>query len=91
MTFFVSFTSDHDEASGTPAGSAGRHSLSDKEEAILRWLAQGQPNKLIARSLGITEATVKVHCKSIYRKLRVANRTQAAVWWHHICRSRAGR
>jgi two-component system nitrate/nitrite response regulator NarL len=35
---------------------------------------------MIARKCGITEATVKVHMKSILRKIQVANRTQAAVW-----------
>jgi two-component system nitrate/nitrite response regulator NarL len=35
---------------------------------------------MIARSCDITEATVKVHMKSILRKIQVANRTQAAVW-----------
>jgi two-component system nitrate/nitrite response regulator NarL len=35
---------------------------------------------MIARECGITEATVKVHMKSILRKIRVGNRTQAAIW-----------
>ena len=37
-------------------------------------------NKMIARTLDIAEATVKVHMKSILRKIRVANRTQGAIW-----------
>jgi two-component system nitrate/nitrite response regulator NarL len=40
----------------------------------------GSSNKIIARNLDITEATIKVHVKAILRKIRVANRTQAAVW-----------
>jgi two-component system nitrate/nitrite response regulator NarL len=40
----------------------------------------GDANKVISRRLNITEATVKVHIKAILRKLRVANRTQAAIW-----------
>lgn len=54
--------------------------LSDREEQILRCLVAGLPNKLIARELGIAETTVKVHVKSVLRKVRAANRTQAAMW-----------
>ena len=54
--------------------------LSDREVQILRCLISGDANKLIARRLDITEATVKVHIKAILRKLRVMNRTQAAIW-----------
>lgn len=54
--------------------------LSDREIEILRCLISGDANKLIARRLLITEATVKVHIKAILRKLRVMNRTQAAIW-----------
>ena len=41
---------------------------------------KGHANKVIARTCDITEATVKVHMKSILRKIRVDNRTQAAIW-----------
>jgi two-component system, NarL family, nitrate/nitrite response regulator NarL len=54
--------------------------LSNREQAILKELTQGASNKHIARSLGIAEATIKVHVKSLLRKLRVSNRTQAAIW-----------
>ncbi|WP_249779424.1 helix-turn-helix domain-containing protein [Bradyrhizobium sediminis] len=54
--------------------------LSERETQILDGLVQGHANKTIARSCDITEATVKVHMKSILRKIQVANRTQAAVW-----------
>jgi len=43
-------------------------------------LTEGAPNKSIARQLGITEATVKIHVKSLIRKIGVQNRTQAALW-----------
>jgi two-component system nitrate/nitrite response regulator NarL len=55
-------------------------SLSARERQILHCLVDGLPNKLIARQLGITESTVKVHLKVLLRKLRIQNRTQAAVW-----------
>ena len=57
-----------------------RHGLSEREEQILRDLVEGLSNKIIARKLDIAEATVKVHMKSILRKIRVANRTQGAIW-----------
>lgn len=57
--------------------------LSEREAQILGCLVEGAPNKQIARGLGITEATVKVHIKGLLRKLRVNNRTQAAVWGLH--------
>ena len=54
--------------------------LSPQEKVILRCLIEGDSNKDIARKIDITEATVKVHVKAILRKIRVQNRTQAAVW-----------
>jgi two-component system nitrate/nitrite response regulator NarL len=58
---------------------AGSH-LSQREMQILRHLLSGDSNKLIGLRLGITEATVKVHLKSLLRKIGVSNRTQAAIW-----------
>ncbi|QFU10339.1 Response regulator protein VraR [Rhodobacteraceae bacterium THAF1] len=54
--------------------------LSAKEMVVIRCLAKGYCNKEISRSVGIAEATTKVHVKAIMRKLGVSNRTQAAVW-----------
>jgi two-component system, NarL family, nitrate/nitrite response regulator NarL len=54
--------------------------LSSREENILRCIGEGDPNKIIARKIGIAEGTVKVHVKAILRKIRVGNRTQAAIW-----------
>ncbi|MES0217226.1 response regulator transcription factor [Mesorhizobium sp. C280B] len=54
--------------------------LSNRENCILRRLIEGKSNKAIAREINIAEATVKVHVKAILRKIRVRNRTQAAVW-----------
>jgi two-component system nitrate/nitrite response regulator NarL len=54
--------------------------LSPREGQIVKLLESGASNKLIAREIGITEATVKVHLKSIQRKLGLANRTQVAMW-----------
>jgi len=57
-----------------------RSPLSPRERAILNCLELGLPNKTIARNLDMAEATVKVHLKSVLRKINVGNRTQAAVW-----------
>ena len=54
--------------------------LSPRERDVLCCLMAGYPNKLIARQLDVCEATVKVHVKAILRKLKVQNRTQAAIW-----------
>jgi two-component system nitrate/nitrite response regulator NarL len=54
--------------------------LSERELQILQCLAQGDSNKTIANRLDITEATVKVHVKSLLRKIQATNRTQAAIW-----------
>jgi DNA-binding NarL/FixJ family response regulator len=56
--------------------------LSTREKSILRCLIEGDSNKRIARKINIAEATVKVHVKAILRKIRVQNRTQAAIWGH---------
>ena len=54
-------------------------SLTPREFEILRHLAEGQSNKEIARDLGITDGTVKLHVRSILRKLEVRSRVEAAV------------
>ena len=53
--------------------------LSPRELDILRGIARGESNKLIARQLGIAETTVKIHVQHELRKLNVASRVQAAV------------
>ncbi|MCW2240159.1 LuxR C-terminal-related transcriptional regulator [Azospirillum canadense] len=57
-----------------------RKGVSQREAQILRCLLNGDSNKLIANQLNITEATVKVHLKSLLRKIDASNRTQAAIW-----------
>jgi two-component system nitrate/nitrite response regulator NarL len=54
--------------------------LSGREGQILCKLLLGHSNKMIARELAISEATVKVHLKALLRKLKARNRTQAAIW-----------
>lgn len=54
--------------------------MSTREMEILFRLANGDSNKVIARLFDLSEATVKVHVKAILKKLRLLNRTQAAIW-----------
>ncbi|MCD9493588.1 response regulator [Photobacterium carnosum] len=54
-------------------------SLTERENQILQEVAKGHSNKVIADSLFISEATVKVHMKSLLRKLQVKSRTAATV------------
>jgi two-component system, NarL family, nitrate/nitrite response regulator NarL len=61
------------------ATAEGAH-LSDRELQILGCLVEGASNKMIANRLSVTEATIKVHVKSILRKINAQNRTQAAIW-----------
>jgi DNA-binding NarL/FixJ family response regulator len=55
--------------------------LSPRELETLELVAKGLPNKQIGRKLDITEATVKAHITSIFRRIGVENRTQAARWF----------
>ena len=61
-------------------GEAGpqRAALTDRQIEVLRRVSQGQPNKTIARDLGLSEKTVKAHITAIFKALNVVNRTQAA-------------
>jgi DNA-binding NarL/FixJ family response regulator len=63
----------------TAPGPANGSGLTDRQLEVIRLLAKGQSNKEIARELGITEGTVKVHLLSVFRVLGVRNRTAAVV------------
>jgi two-component system, NarL family, nitrate/nitrite response regulator NarL len=57
-------------------------SLTEREREILECLANGLNNKTIARALGISDTTVKVHIKHLLSKLKLTSRLEAAVWAH---------
>ena len=63
-----------------PTGQVQFSSLTKREKEVLRQIAKGQSNKMIARKLGITEGTVKVHVKNLLHKLGLRSRVEAAVW-----------
>lgn len=57
-----------------------REALTKRETEILKLVARGHPNKIIARELGISEPTIKAHLSSLFSKLNVSSRTQAALF-----------
>ncbi|ARD60580.1 two-component system response regulator NarL [Kosakonia radicincitans DSM 16656] len=59
-----------------------RANRATSERDILKLIAQGLPNKMIARRLDITESTVKVHVKHMLKKMKLKSRVEAAVWVH---------
>ncbi|MDN6887603.1 response regulator transcription factor [Variovorax sp. CAN2819] len=65
--------------SGTQTLEHLRNVLTERQVEVLQLLSQGKPNKLIGRSLGISEGTVKIHLAAIFRALNVRNRTEAVV------------
>jgi len=62
-------------ASGEPASTP----LTPKEVEVLRLVAMGRPNRQIARELFVSELTIKTHLNSIYQKLQVRGRVDAAL------------
>ncbi|MBV8961845.1 MAG: response regulator transcription factor [Hyphomicrobiales bacterium] len=69
-----------ENASASGAASNKGATLSAQEKCVLRCLAEGHSNKVIANKINIAVATVKVHVNSIFRKIGTSNRTQAAIW-----------
>lgn len=67
------------EAPALASPAAALALLTPRQRDVLRALSRGQPNKLIARELGLTEGTVKIHIAAILRALQARNRTEAVV------------
>jgi two-component system nitrate/nitrite response regulator NarL len=70
----ISSPQDPRSQSGDPVDNI----LTARQIEILAFLCEGQPNKSIARKLGVSEKTIKAHITAIFKSLRVVNRTQAA-------------
>jgi two-component system, NarL family, response regulator DegU len=66
-------------SNGHRKGQRSPNGLTQRENDILALLAEGQSNRQIAQGLFLSEKTVKAHLAAVYRKLDVANRTQAAM------------
>jgi two-component system nitrate/nitrite response regulator NarL len=69
-----------DSRSGNGALINAQKNLTEREKQILQCLLNAYSNKHIARALNISEGTVKVHLKSLMKKISAGNRTQAALW-----------
>ena len=65
---------------GNPPKDVNVAGLTERECEILKYIAKGKSNKVIAHELEISEGTVKVHVKHILRKLNLRSRVEAAVW-----------
>jgi regulatory LuxR family protein len=63
---------------------AGYHAINKAEELVILPYGSGEIEQGHRLSAMQTEATVKVHVKAIFRKIRVKNRTQAAIWALHL-------
>lgn len=61
-------------------GTRAESQLTEREREVLLLVREGLANKQIARRLGIAERTVKAHLTSVYQRLGVTDRTQAALW-----------
>ena len=73
------FLSDAASSRVNATPSSGTLGLTPRQAEVLALLARGMPNKSIARELGLSEATVKVHLLAIFRVLQARNRTEAVV------------
>jgi DNA-binding NarL/FixJ family response regulator len=68
------------ESLRTPSARDTLRRLTSREVEVLRLLGEGEPNKLIASALGISERTTRTHVSNILSKLGLSSRTQAALW-----------
>jgi DNA-binding NarL/FixJ family response regulator len=62
-----------------PAAAARHSGFTDRQMDVVRLLVDGHTNKTIARELGLSEHTVKIHLSAIFKALGVSNRTEAAI------------
>ena len=79
-SIFVSAGGRPDDPSQDVSTEPVEHDLTRRELEILQLVAEGHSNPQLARMLWVTEQTVKFHLSNIYRKLNVANRTEASRW-----------
>ena len=76
----IFFATDGTHGAAPVEDTIAAHGLTRKELEVLRLLAEGHSNAELASTLSVTEKTVKFHLSNIYRKLNVANRTEASRW-----------
>lgn len=61
--------------------------LTKRDIQLLKGLKSGQADKQIAETTGLTIGTVRVYLHALYKKIKVKNRTEAAVWYINYTRS----
>ena len=85
--------SGREDTSGDEASEGESKPLTRRELEILQLVSEGYSNAELARMLWVAEQTVKFHLSNIYRKLAVANRTEASRWaqLHNILPRASGR
>lgn len=66
----------------SPRKPAKEFKFTARQKEVLKYMANGHPNKIIADALSISEQTVKIHVGQIFRELKVTNRTQAVLKAH---------
>jgi DNA-binding NarL/FixJ family response regulator len=71
-----------DNGPGPEQAAGGPFNLTERQRDVLALLAGGHSNKMIAKQLGLSEHTIKIHITAILRTLGVSNRTEAAI----VCR-----
>jgi len=76
---FANPTEIPDATGSTTAPAGSRTGLTPRQLEVLRELVRGESTKAIARSLDLSEGTVKIHLKSLFKTLNVNNRAQAAI------------
>jgi DNA-binding NarL/FixJ family response regulator len=72
----------HSGQAGSEFGKQPVRTLTEREKEILSYASKGDSNKDIAQKLFVKEVTVKTHLNSIFKKLKVKNRTQAVLAGH---------
>ncbi|MCL2657622.1 MAG: response regulator [Betaproteobacteria bacterium] len=77
---FLAPNTPHAATPSGPTAPQAAGSLTAREREIVRGVTRGQSNKEIARDLGVTESTVKIHVQSILKKLNLGSRVQIAVY-----------
>jgi DNA-binding NarL/FixJ family response regulator len=80
---FIDRPADDQAESRRPSRSG---QLTEREREVLALVKEGKPNKLIAHSLNVSQATAKVHVRNLMRKMGATNRTQAAMNADHHLR-----
>jgi len=67
------------DSESSPQTAAKEFRFTARQKEVLKYMANGHPNKIIAEELSISEQTVKIHVGQIFRELKVTNRTQAVL------------